>query len=87
MSFINKQNTIGRGSYLHNCVKYRPPAKGWNESVSKRYIGSQRGANARGVETLKRCPCKSLPICSCWPPLPHYLSGVPIPSCVLIYLF
>ena len=24
-----------------------------------------------------KCPCKSAPYCSCWPPLPQYRSGVP----------
>ena len=25
----------------------------------------------------KRCPYESVTFCSCWPPLPHYRSGVP----------
>ena len=27
----------------------------------------------------KRCPCKSVPFYSCWPPLSRYRSGVPDP--------
>ena len=27
-----------------------------------------------------RCPCKSVPLCSSWPPLLHYRPGVPASS-------
>ena len=43
---------------------------------------SQRGAlDPNEVPMLggvpKRCPCKSVPFCSCWSPLVLYRSGVP----------
>ena len=31
----------------------------------------------------RMCPCKLVPFCSCWPPLPHYRSGVP--ALVIMY--